>query len=249
MLGYDIRMRQWLVFVLASLLAALSGLLYVQWGNYITPSQVGLLSAALPVIWVAVGGREKLLAVVIGTYALNWLNYRLSSSGNQYALVIIGALLVIVHDVFPERAGRQPGRPGWAPFGAVGGFDRSRPQVVAGMKQGSILSIEGLKKHFGGVVATDNVTLDVAAGDLQCIIGPNGAGKSTFFALLCGIHELDGGRIVFKGKDITRMLPSRPGEGGAGTHIPDQSRVRQSERSAEPRNSARRNSQRTRGRG
>jgi ABC-type branched-subunit amino acid transport system permease subunit len=102
MLGYDIRVRQWLVFVLAALLAALSGLLYVQWGNYITPSQVGLLSAALPVIWVAVGGREKLLAVVIGTYALNWLNYQLSSSGNQYALVIIGALLVIVMVFFPR---------------------------------------------------------------------------------------------------------------------------------------------------
>ena len=102
MLGYDIRMRQWLVFVLASLLAALSGLLYVQWGNYITPSQVGLLSAALPVIWVAVGGREKLLAVVMGAYGLNWLNYRLSSSGNQYALVIIGALLVIVMLFFPR---------------------------------------------------------------------------------------------------------------------------------------------------
>jgi len=102
MLGYDIRARQWLVFVLAALLAALSGLLYVQWGNYITPSQVGLLSAALPVIWVAVGGREKLLAVVIGTYALNWLNYQLSSSGNQYALVIIGALLVIVMLFFPR---------------------------------------------------------------------------------------------------------------------------------------------------
>lgn len=102
MLAYDIRMRQWLVFVLAAMLAALSGLLYVQWGNYITPTQVGLLAAALPVIWVAVGGREKLLAVVIGTYALNWINYQLSSSGNQYALVIIGALLVAVMLFFPK---------------------------------------------------------------------------------------------------------------------------------------------------
>ena len=80
----------------------------------------------------------------------------------------------------------------------------------------AILSIDGLKKQFGGVVATDNVTLDVAAGDLQCIIGPNGAGKSTFFALLCGLHELDGGGIVFKGKDITRMLPSRRVREGLG---------------------------------
>jgi len=102
MLGYDIRMRQWLIFVLAALLSALSGLLYVQWGNYITPSQVGLLAAALPVIWVAVGGREKLLAVIIGTYALNFINYKLSSTGNQYALVIIGTLLVAVMLFFPK---------------------------------------------------------------------------------------------------------------------------------------------------
>jgi urea transport system permease protein len=101
-LGYDIRVRQWIVFVLAAALSGLSGLLYVQWGNYITPSQVGLLAAALPVIWVAVGGREKLLAAAIGTYALNWINYQLSSSGNQYALVITGTLLVAVMLFFPR---------------------------------------------------------------------------------------------------------------------------------------------------
>jgi ABC-type branched-subunit amino acid transport system permease subunit len=101
-LGYDIRLRQWIAFVLAAALSGLSGILYVQWGNYITPSQVGLLAAALPVIWVAVGGREKLLAAMIGAYGLNWVNYQLSSSGNQYALVIIGTLLVAVMMFFPR---------------------------------------------------------------------------------------------------------------------------------------------------
>jgi ABC-type branched-subunit amino acid transport system permease subunit len=102
LLGYDIRARELGVFVLASVLAGLSGLFYVQWGNYITPSQVGLLQASLPVIWVAVGGRSSLLAVAISAYALNWLNYSLSSAGNQYALVIIGGLLVIVMLFFPH---------------------------------------------------------------------------------------------------------------------------------------------------
>jgi len=102
LLGYDIRARQLVVFVLAAVLAGISGLLYVQWGNYITPSQVGLLQAALPVIWVAVGGRESLLAVAISTFALNWLNFELSSQGNQYALVITGALLVVVMLFFPQ---------------------------------------------------------------------------------------------------------------------------------------------------
>ena len=84
------------------MLAGISGLLYVQWGNYITPTQVGLLQASLPVIWVAVGGRDSLVAVAVSTYALNWLNYSLSSAGNQYALVIIGVLLVVVMMFFPR---------------------------------------------------------------------------------------------------------------------------------------------------
>lgn len=100
--GYDIRARQWLVFVLSAILAAISGLLYVQWGNYITPSQVGLLSAALPVIWAAVGGRTSLLAVAIATIVLNWVTFTLSSQGNQYAMVIIGAALVITMLFFPR---------------------------------------------------------------------------------------------------------------------------------------------------
>jgi branched-chain amino acid transport system permease protein len=120
MLGYDIRARQCTVFVLSAVLAGVSGLLYVQWGNYITPSQVGLLQAALPVIWTAVGGRTSLLAVMIATISLNWLTYTLSSQGNQYAMVIIGALLVVTMTFFPrgivvmiaERLGRlMPRRP------------------------------------------------------------------------------------------------------------------------------------------
>lgn len=114
LLGYDIRTRQWVVFVLSAILASLSGLLYVQWGNYITPSQVGLLQAALPVIWAAVGGTTSLLAVVISAFTLNWVTYTLSAQGNQYAMVIVGALLVVTMLFFPrgivvmvaERLGR-----------------------------------------------------------------------------------------------------------------------------------------------
>ncbi|MEQ8650837.1 MAG: branched-chain amino acid ABC transporter permease [Kiloniellales bacterium] len=118
MLGFDTRFRQCAVFVISAMLAGLSGLLYVQWGNYITPSQVGLLQAALPVVWTAVGGRTSLLAVVIATIVLNWLTYTLSSQGNQYAMVIIGGLLVVTMMFFPrgivvmlaETIGRRPWR-------------------------------------------------------------------------------------------------------------------------------------------
>jgi ABC-type uncharacterized transport system ATPase subunit len=70
-----------------------------------------------------------------------------------------------------------------------------------------LLETERLDKAFGGVVAADAVDLAIEPGEVRCIIGPNGAGKSTLFALLCGIHRPDRGKILFKEHDITRVPP------------------------------------------
>lgn len=68
-----------------------------------------------------------------------------------------------------------------------------------------LLQIERLNKHFGGVVATDNVTLDVMAGELHAVIGPNGAGKTTLISQLTGEVTPETGRIRFAGIDITDL--------------------------------------------
>ncbi len=70
---------------------------------------------------------------------------------------------------------------------------------------GPVLEIAGLHKAFGALVATDDVTLDVRAGELHALIGPNGAGKSTLIAQICGELAPDRGRILFEGRDITRL--------------------------------------------
>ena len=69
----------------------------------------------------------------------------------------------------------------------------------------ALLQIDGLTKRFGGVVASDNVVLDVAEGELHAIIGPNGAGKTTLIGQLTGELAPDAGRIVFAGADITEL--------------------------------------------
>ena len=69
--------------------------------------------------------------------------------------------------------------------------------------------IQGLKKSFGGVVATDSVTLGVDAGELHAIIGPNGAGKTTLIAQLSGDLRPDAGHVVFNGRDITTVPTHR----------------------------------------
>jgi branched-chain amino acid transport system ATP-binding protein len=69
----------------------------------------------------------------------------------------------------------------------------------------SLLRIENLTKRFGGIVASDDITLDVRAGELHAIIGPNGAGKTTLIGQLVGEIKPDAGRIVFDDEDITAL--------------------------------------------
>jgi branched-chain amino acid transport system ATP-binding protein len=68
-----------------------------------------------------------------------------------------------------------------------------------------LLEIQALAKRFGGVVATDDVSLEVRAGEVHALIGPNGAGKTTLVAQISGSLAPDAGRIVFDGRDITRL--------------------------------------------
>jgi branched-chain amino acid transport system ATP-binding protein len=71
-----------------------------------------------------------------------------------------------------------------------------------------LLVVRGLRKRFGGLVATDGVDLDVAAGETLAIIGPNGAGKTTLIGQLAGALRPDAGTIRFAGADVTGLSAS-----------------------------------------
>jgi branched-chain amino acid transport system ATP-binding protein len=73
----------------------------------------------------------------------------------------------------------------------------------------SILSVAGVTKRFGGVVANHDISFDVAPGELVGVIGPNGAGKSTLFDLITGFQRPDAGRVTFDGRDVTGFRPDR----------------------------------------
>ena len=102
MLGYDIRLYQMLAFGLGGALAGLSGVLYTAWGQYITPSSMGLTSAALPIVWVAVSGRRDITATLLGSLLVIAGFQSLTIYGSQYALVVMGALLVFTVMVTPD---------------------------------------------------------------------------------------------------------------------------------------------------
>ena len=80
----------------------------------------------------------------------------------------------------------------------------------------AILHARALTRQFGGLVANDNVSLELLQGEVHALLGPNGAGKSTFINLLSGDLEPDSGSIVFKGHEITRYRPDRRSRLGIG---------------------------------
>ena len=72
-----------------------------------------------------------------------------------------------------------------------------------------LLSLDHARLRFGGIVALDDVSLEVAEGSISGLIGPNGAGKTTAFNAITGLYRLDRGDVVFDGRSIRRVRPSR----------------------------------------
>ena len=78
------------------------------------------------------------------------------------------------------------------------------------------LQVEAVTRRFGGLTAVDNVSFDLAPGELVSVIGPNGAGKTTLFNLLTGQLAPSSGRVAFEGRDIGRLPPQARARLGLG---------------------------------
>lgn len=82
------------------------------------------------------------------------------------------------------------------------------------MSADKILAVNNVSKHFGGVTAVDNLSVDIYRGDVLGIIGPNGSGKTTLINLITGFVEKDGGKVYFKDKDISKWPPHKIADAG-----------------------------------
>ena len=219
LLGYAIRRYQLAAFAIGGFLASLSGALYAAWGNFIVPASMALPAAAMPIIWVAVGGRQDVTATLIGTFVVLYAFQMLTVVSQQYALIAIGALAGGDGAGGAGRlraVGRGYGGPLASPLrgpagrggdASPGGGASWRRRKRAGLVA-KLLETRGLTKRFGGVTAIDNLDFSVDEGGLHCLIGPNGAGKSTLFKLIVGRITPTEGSIWFRGRDITALPTS-----------------------------------------
>ncbi len=212
MLGYDVRKYQLLTFVIGSGLAGLSGALYTSWGQFITPSSIGLPAAAMPIVWVAFSGRSDLTATLVGSFLLLFGFQTITVYSQQAALVLMGGLLLATVMLAPQGfvlgvgklvVDRWTGRGGamrTPPSRTPAACNRTRPDMA-------LVDVKGVTKRFGGLTAVSDVDLTVNAGEVHCLIGPNGAGKSTLFKLIVGLYPPTKGTIFFDSTDITEERP------------------------------------------
>ena len=203
-------------FVLAALLASVSGWLFAHFQRTVNPSPFGLKMGIEYLFMAVIGGVGHVWGALMGAAVVKiledqlqvWLPRLLGGSGN-YEIIVFGVLLVLVLQyardgiwAFIEaRLPRVQRKVDWRDAPALP--ERARPphgEVV--------LDVNKARKQFGGLVAVNDVSFQVRAGEILGLIGPNGAGKSTTFNLVTGVLPATSGSVTLLGERID-SLPSR----------------------------------------
>ena len=209
-MGIDTGRYRLQVFVLAALLAALSGWLYAHQQRFINPTPFNLHIGIEYLFMAVVGGAGHLWGAVLGAALItlmkeqlqDWLPRLLGASG-QFEVVVFGLLMLLVLQRYADglwptlsslTARLLPGLKA-APVAAVSADAAALPQPALPPRGSTLLAAREVTKRFGGLVANHKVALDVRAGEVHALIGPNGAGKSTFFNMISGVDDPTEGEV------------------------------------------------------
>ena len=183
-IGFPTYRYKLVCFVIAGAVCGLAGALLANQGNFVSPRLLDWAQSGTLMIMVILGGVGHLYGGAIGAVVL----------------LALEEVLSVLHDLLAAPGRRDPARD--RAVRAAGDRRCVRAEAARLM---ALLEIRDLAKRFGGVVATDGVTLDVGRGEVHALIGPNGAGKTTLIHQISGALRPDRGRIVFDGADVTPM--------------------------------------------
>ena len=211
--------------IVSAAMAAAAGGLYAVVLLIVTPqSMFGMLVSAQALVVALFGGVGTLWGPVIGSVILVPLAETLHAElgnivpgiqGVVYGLAIIVIILLAPEGIYwrirDRLAMRRAGEPAPRPIERVLTTEApvapSPARAPRGATAGPLLVLRGVSRAFGGLKATDDVTLDVAEGTIHGIIGPNGAGKTTLFNVINGFLRPHAGGISFAGSDLIGLKP------------------------------------------
>jgi ABC-type branched-subunit amino acid transport system ATPase component len=209
-MGVNTAWMRVVIFIYAAVLAAISGFLYAHLQRAVNPTPFGLNHGIEFLFMAVVGGVSHVWGAVLGAailtilqdYLQTLLPKLLGESGN-FEVIVFGVLMVLLlqyarQGVWPFVARFFPRGPrAHVPEQAEPLPQRSKP--AAGE---TLLTVDKARKEFGGLVAVNDVSFEVKAGQIIGLIGPNGAGKSTTFNLVTGVLRATSGEITFRGERI-----------------------------------------------
>jgi branched-chain amino acid transport system permease protein len=211
-LGIDPFRIKLATFVMAALLSALSGWLYAHMSRFVSPAPFDVNVGILYLLMAMVGGMGHLLGAVVGAAVVTLLKNSIQDylpiiapgASSQLEIVVFAVLFILL--LQRARAGIVPFALRYLPSVkpsvpiAAASLDR-REQPERGRP---LLAIAGATRRFGGLIAVNDVSFEISAGEILGLIGPNGAGKTTMFNLITGALAPDRGRITFLGTEIAR---------------------------------------------
>ena len=204
------------VFLIAALFASLAGWLLAHFQRTVNPSAFGLKMGIEYLFMAVVGGVGYVWGAIVGAGLVKLLDDYLQvalpaliGTSGSYEVIVFGVVLVLVLKYMPDGLWSVVARRFPQPQRKVDWQDADDLPVRTKPAMGeTVLVVDKIRKQFGGLVAVNDISFEIAAGQIVGLIGPNGAGKSTTFNLITGVLSKTSGQVVFRGADVSD-LPSR----------------------------------------
>jgi ABC-type branched-subunit amino acid transport system ATPase component/ABC-type branched-subunit amino acid transport system permease subunit len=222
-------------FVVSGVVAGVGGALYAHTFSSVSPSSFPASASIDVAVMVMVGGATLLAGPVIGVLFVVGVPAFLPLDSAGLATTKLGLLVLLVYlpggfaqlllpwrDAIVRRLVGHPNGTGDADTDDTDDTDDgvdTAPSIAVRASEGDdpadhrpgdevVLRAVGLAKRYGGVVAVDDVSIELHRGEILGLIGPNGAGKTTLFELVSGFGDADAGRVELEGTDVTRATPA-----------------------------------------
>ena len=228
-MGIDTTVYKIMAFALSAAYGGYGGALFAHSGShYISPDTFSFDQSVVLLAMAVLGGNGSAIGAIVGATLLTLVPEVLRFLKDYYMMVYAAGIVAVMIFMPGGIAGLVKGLPlalrlrAWWNAGSaathqvavsvaigdgIGGGPMPAKVANGAGSNGTLLSVKGLAKHFGGLKAVDGVDMEVRRGEIQALIGPNGSGKTTILNMLSGLYVPTAGEISLEGTVITGRKP------------------------------------------